>query len=369
MRRCSLRTLFAGLFLLLIAFGAGAQTYLLQQSAGAYVYIRLVANTDHTSGLTGQTGTGYLSRLDVSAGTVTKAATTNNISEVDSANSPGLYKLQLTSTETGTAGFGDVYYKSANSDPANTHFQIIPGNPFDGTRFGLTALPNAAAAASGGLPTVDANNAVKVQSGTGANQISLSSGLVTVGTNNDKTGYTASTVSDKTGYSLSATQTFNLTGSITGSLSGSVGSVTAAPSDSSGVTTLLTRIPGTVQPQTGDSYALLGTPAGASVSADVAANLTAINTRAATSALPTNFSALSITAGGLVAINLAQALGASPWDTTTIGDSFKAGWTQGVGKWVISATAHTLTLYAPDGTTVLKSFAILPVPTVNASRQ
>lgn len=31
-----------------------------------------------------------------------------------------------------------------------------------------------------------------------------SSGLVTVGTNNDKTGYTASTVSDKTGYSLSS---------------------------------------------------------------------------------------------------------------------------------------------------------------------
>lgn len=34
--------------------------------------------------------------------------------------------------------------------------------------------------------------------------ITLSGGAVTVGTNNDKTGYTASTVSDKTGYSLSA---------------------------------------------------------------------------------------------------------------------------------------------------------------------
>lgn len=42
-------------------------------------------------------------------------------------------------------------------------------------------------------------------------------------------------------------------------------------SDSSGVTTLLTRIPGTVQPQTGDSYARLGAPAGASHSADIAA--------------------------------------------------------------------------------------------------
>lgn len=48
-------------------------------------------------------------------------------------------------------------------------------------------------------------NGVKLPVGTGAGQIALSSGAVTVGTNNDKTGYTASTVSDKTGYSLSTT--------------------------------------------------------------------------------------------------------------------------------------------------------------------
>lgn len=42
--------------------------------------------------------------------------------------------------------------------------------------------------------------------GTGAGELSITSGAVTVGTNSDKTGYTVSTVSDKTGYSL--TQTF-----------------------------------------------------------------------------------------------------------------------------------------------------------------
>lgn len=40
--------------------------------------------------------------------------------------------------------------------------------------------------------------------------------------------------------------------------------------DTAGTTTLLTRIPGTVQPQTGDSYARLGIPAGASHAADIA---------------------------------------------------------------------------------------------------
>jgi hypothetical protein len=73
----------------------------------------------------------------------------------------------------------------------------------DSVRAGLTALPSAAAGSSGGLPTADASNAVKLQSGTGANQISLSAGLVT----------------------LAASQSFSLTGNITGSLSGSVGSV------------------------------------------------------------------------------------------------------------------------------------------------
>lgn len=53
---------------------------------------------------------------------------------------------------------------------------------------------------------------------------------------------------------------------------------TYAGTDTSGVTTLLTRIPGTVQPQTGDSYARLGTPSGASVSADIAAAKTSIGT-------------------------------------------------------------------------------------------
>lgn len=74
----------------------------------------------------------------------------------------------------------------------------------------VNSLPNANPGANGGVPTVDANNAVKLQSGTGANQISLSSGTVTVGTNNDKTGYTASTVSDKTGYALTAGEHTNI---------------------------------------------------------------------------------------------------------------------------------------------------------------
>jgi hypothetical protein len=79
----------------------------------------------------------------------------------------------------------------------------------DSVRAGLTALPNATAGATNGLPlSVDSSGRVDVlkvngtsqtardlgasvllSSGTGAGQVSLSSGTVTVGTNNDKTGY------------------------------------------------------------------------------------------------------------------------------------------------------------------------------------
>ena len=56
------------------------------------------------------------------------------------------------------------------------------------------------------VPTPDTAGYPKVtiKAGTGTGEVALSSGQVTVGTNNDKTGYTASTVSDKTGYSLTA---------------------------------------------------------------------------------------------------------------------------------------------------------------------
>jgi len=46
---------------------------------------------------------------------------------------------------------------------------------------------------------------------------------------------------------------------------------TYAGGDTAGTTTLLSRIPGVVQPQTGDSYARLGVPTGASTAADIAA--------------------------------------------------------------------------------------------------
>ncbi len=155
----------------------------------------------------------------------TSSAPTNSSSEVDATNCPGVYKITITTTEA-ACDVGTICGKSSTSGVV-----IIP------TTVTFVQTPNAAPGASGGLPTVDSSNAVKLQSGTGANQISLASGAVTVGTNNDKTGYTASTVSDKTGYSISGTkQTLDALNDITAAAvwgvgtkeitGGTVGSVT-----------------------------------------------------------------------------------------------------------------------------------------------
>ncbi len=68
------------------------------------------------------------------------------------------------------------FYGAANMLETTYEFEIDLINRQDATRMGLAALPNASAGASGGLPTVDSANGVKVSVGTGTGQINLSSG-------------------------------------------------------------------------------------------------------------------------------------------------------------------------------------------------
>ncbi|MCS7002623.1 MAG: hypothetical protein NZ518_07235, partial [Dehalococcoidia bacterium] len=76
--------------------------------------------------------------------------------------------------------FNHVMYQFVHADGVNQslNFYTCSVDSHDTTRLGLSALPNAAAGANGGLPTVNADNAVRVQSGTGIGQLDLSSGRV-----------------------------------------------------------------------------------------------------------------------------------------------------------------------------------------------
>jgi hypothetical protein len=126
---------------------------------------------------------------------------------VDSTNHKGVYEIQIDNSRFAVSGAKSLLVSIGGALGICDCDVVIPltsVNPYVGTNFGLSCLPsanpgtssglplvgsqipNANAAASGGLPTV----------GTGSGQLNPSSGAmpvsgtVTVGTNNDKMGYT-----------------------------------------------------------------------------------------------------------------------------------------------------------------------------------
>ena len=188
--------------------------------------------------------------------------------EVDATNHKGVYEIHIADARFAVSSSKSILISISGATNCAETDVVIPltgFNPYDSVRGALTALPNAAAGAAGGLVV-----------GSAAYQLAVdSSGRVTVGSNADKTGYTASTVSDKTGYSLSVTPPTSAqiatavwqdatagdftaansvgksvmngvalgTGLTVAAVSGAVGSVTAAVTVGSGTVTTLTNLP------------------------------------------------------------------------------------------------------------------------------
>lgn len=95
--------------------------------------------------------------------------TSSGFKEIDSTNMPGWYQLCLPDAAYASGKSVSVLLKgAANMAPLPFEIEITQTNNQDGVHGGMTALPNAAAASAGGLPT----------SGNAAHQILLSSGLV-----------------------------------------------------------------------------------------------------------------------------------------------------------------------------------------------
>ncbi|MDB5312645.1 MAG: hypothetical protein JWO38_6847 [Gemmataceae bacterium] len=249
---------------------------------------------------------------------VNSAWSSGGFKEIDATNMKGWYRLDLPNAALAAAKGRSVslhLFGATNMAPLPVEIELTGWDNQDGVRAGLTALPNVASGSAGAIPTT----------GTGANQISVAAGQVvassvqgnvtgnvggsvgsvttavtlpaipanwitaagvTAAALNGKgdwllaSGYTApptaATVATTIWQDLTAGSDFGTAGSvgalIKANLDTNVGSrSTYAGADTAGTTTLLTRVPGTVQPQTGDSYARLGAPTGATVSADIAA--------------------------------------------------------------------------------------------------
>jgi hypothetical protein len=125
---------------------------LLQQSeataAQRRMFFHAVDATDGITAETGLTGAGRLSKNGAAT-----AATTANIVEVDSTNMPGRYYIEFTAAEIDTVGVIEFRFKAAACAEVVARAQVVPFDPYDAVRQGMTALPNAAAGAAGGLLT------------------------------------------------------------------------------------------------------------------------------------------------------------------------------------------------------------------------
>lgn len=227
-----------------------------KQSDTTYpLFFLMVDSTDHVTGKTGLSPTVTISKNGGSF-----ASPSGAVTEVGN----GLYKVAGNATDSNTVGELWIHATGTAADPTDTSYTIVAYDPFDAVRLGLTALPNAAAEAAGGLYTrgsgagqinqpangqIDAN-AVKVSGttqtardlgasvllspGTGTGQVSLSSGQVTassvsgnvsgsvLGSVNGVTGNVTGSVGSVVGHVSG-----NLLGNVTGSVGSVVGIVTA----------------------------------------------------------------------------------------------------------------------------------------------
>lgn len=147
---------------------------------------------------------------------LTDAHTDWGFEEVSATDHPGLYRLDIADAVFASGAWSAVVTVTGTGlDPADMEFELVAVNDRDGVRHGMTALPNAAADAAGGLPISDAGGL-----DLDAQQVSIAAILV------DTTEIGAAGAG-LTNINL-PNQTMDIVGNITGNLSGSVGSVTGA---------------------------------------------------------------------------------------------------------------------------------------------
>ena len=117
-----------------------------QSSTDQDLVFFMVDDTDHITGKTGLSPTVTISKNGGSF-----ASPAGSISEI----AYGWYRVAGNATDTGTKGPLALHATGTDADPSDMLYEVIGFDPQDAVRLGLTALPNAAADAAGGLPVSD----------------------------------------------------------------------------------------------------------------------------------------------------------------------------------------------------------------------
>lgn len=98
--------------------------------------------------------------------TVTGSYSSGGFVEVDSTNMPGVYRFDVPDAAFAASSDKVIVMLSGATGmaPVVLEYDLVAYDPTDTVRLGLTALPNVAAGASGGLPTGNASGQVTVAS-------------------------------------------------------------------------------------------------------------------------------------------------------------------------------------------------------------
>jgi hypothetical protein len=106
----------------------------------------MVSSTDHVTPVTGLSPTVVISK---NGGAF--ASPSGAVSEIGN----GWYAIAGNASDRDTLGELLIHATGTGADPVDDRYMIVAYDPFDSVRLGLTALPNAAADAAGGLPISD----------------------------------------------------------------------------------------------------------------------------------------------------------------------------------------------------------------------
>ena len=262
---------------------AGAKTTAGGIFAGDWIlegnrFVAEATNASYTGGVYGVSDNNQNSRrgrLTVDGGSIfTSSAGSGTVRDVNTAVAGSLVDLQgVKYAAAKIGGAGTIVDRSPTASETNS--AVVAGTV--GVR-ALLALPAVAPAASGGLPTVDASNRVAGVSGNVAGSVGSVTGAVGSVTGN--VGGSVASVTGNLGGNVTGS-VGSVTGNVGGNVVGSVGSVTAGVGLADGSITAAKIASGaitgakfdgsTAYAQTGDAFARLGAPAGASVAADIAA--------------------------------------------------------------------------------------------------
>jgi hypothetical protein len=205
-------------------------------------------------------------QITLATQTVTGAYSSGGFVEISSANMPGWYRFDIPDAAIAASNsFSSIHFKGAtNLAPLPIEIELTAWDNQDAVRGGLTALPNVASGSAGAIPTTGtganqisvSSGQVILQTGTGTGQLDFTSGVVksnpvqwlsgTIPAVN-VTGvplvdlkYTLGTISPATAGSVRADAVTGAVGSVTGNVGGSVASVTTVSANAIGATSVST---------------------------------------------------------------------------------------------------------------------------------